>query len=76
MHGRLLMIKVTIFLAMVMVAAVNRIGLTPRLSERNAIATMRRNTLIETAFGLLVLIIVAALGTTPPALFDDAGMQH
>ena len=75
-YGRLLVIKVALFLAMVMVAAINRISLTPRLSESNAIATMRRNALIETAFGLLILIIVAALGTMPPALVAHAGMQH
>jgi copper resistance protein D len=75
-YGQLLMIKVALFLAMVMVATVNRVSLAPRLSERNAIATMRRNALIETAFGLLILIIVAVLGTMPPALFDNAGIQH
>jgi copper resistance protein D len=69
-------IKVLIFLAMVIVAIVNRFALTPRLLKPNVVAALRRNALIETAFGLLILCIVARLGTMPPALLDHAGMQH
>ena len=75
-YGRLLSVKVAIFLVMVIIAAVNRFGLVPRLAERGAVATLRRNALIEAIFGLLILCIVAALGTMPPALLDHAGMHH
>jgi copper resistance protein D len=74
-YGLLLSIKVLIFLAMVIVAMVNRFALTPRLLKPNAVAALRRNALIETALGLLILCIVAALGTMPPALFDHSGMH-
>lgn len=75
-YGQLLVIKVAIFLAMVMVAAVNRVSLAPRLSEPGAVAKMRRNALIEMAFGLVIICIVAALGTLPPAVLDPSGMQQ
>ncbi|HEY1983178.1 MAG TPA: copper homeostasis membrane protein CopD [Xanthobacteraceae bacterium] len=70
-YGRLLSIKIGLFLAMVAIAAVNRLRLTPRLlrSETAAVALhpLRRNAAIETLFGVLVVIIVAAMGTKPPA---------
>ena len=75
-YGRLLSIKLAVFVAMAIIATVNRFGITPRLSERGSVAKMRRNALIEIAFGMLILCIVAALGTMPPAVLDHAGMQH
>ncbi|WP_045836252.1 copper homeostasis membrane protein CopD [Hyphomicrobium sp. 99] len=75
-YGRMLSIKVAIFLVMVMIATLNRFALTPRLSESGTVATLRRNALIEAAFGLLILCVVAALGTMPPALLDHIGMHH
>lgn len=72
-YGRLLVIKIVLFFAMVGVAAINRLRLTPRLvADENAKATQRarralcRNATIETALGAAVLAIVAALGTLPP----------
>jgi putative copper resistance protein D len=75
-YGRLLAIKVGLFIAMVAVAAINRFDLAPRLPHRGTIRDIRRNCLLEVSLGLAVLCIVAALGTMPPALFDHAGMQH
>ena len=75
-YGRLLSIKIAIFLVMVMLASINRFGLAPRLSESGTVSTLRRNTLIEAALGLLILGIVAALGTMPPTVLDHAGMQQ
>ena len=75
-YGRLLVIKVGLFIAMVAVAAVNRFALAPGLPDRGAIGGIRRNSLIEALFGLAVSCVVAALGTMPPALFNHAGMQH
>jgi uncharacterized membrane protein len=70
-YGRLLSIKIVLFLAMVAIAAVNRLRLTPRLlrTETAAVARhqLRRNAAIETLFGVLILIIVAVMGTEPPA---------
>jgi len=75
-YGRLLLIKVTIFTLMVVIAIFNRFSLAQHLDEASAIAALRRNTLIEAALGALILVIVAALGTMPPALLDHMGMQH
>ena len=73
-YGRLLLVKVALFFAMVAVAAVNRLRLTPRIVEDaspvavlEAIGHLRRNAAVEAALGAIVIIIVAALGTLPPA---------
>jgi putative copper resistance protein D len=80
-YGRLLMIKIALFLAMVAIAAVNRLQLTPQLLQRASIAAsrdalrqLRRNAAIETLVGAAVIAIVAALGTMPPAI--HAAHQH
>jgi putative copper resistance protein D len=80
-YGRLLMIKIALFLAMVAIAAVNRLLLTPQLLQRASIAAsrdalrqLRRNAAIETLVGAAVIAIVAALGTMPPAI--HAAHQH
>jgi copper resistance protein D len=69
-YGRLLLVKLALFAAMVGVAAVNRRRLTPQLHEgvapTAALQHLRRNALIETAFGLAILMVVGALGTEPP----------
>ncbi len=70
-YGRLLSIKIALFLAMVAIAAVNRLRLTPRLlrAETTAVTLhpLRRNAAIETLFGVVVVAIVAVMGTEPPA---------
>ncbi len=69
-YGRLLLLKLALFAAMVAVAAVNRQHLTPQLHEgvapTAALQRLRRNALIETALGLAILMVVGALGTEPP----------
>jgi putative copper resistance protein D len=75
-YGRLLLIKVALFLAMVAVAAVNRLRITPRLvreaaaggvpARAEALPALIRNCLIETTLGLAIVGVVGALGTTPP----------
>ena len=78
-YGRLLLIKVALFLVMVATAAVNRLVITPRLMQEfdikagpEALRRLRNNSLIETAIGAIVLLIVAALGTLPPGLHEEA----
>jgi putative copper resistance protein D len=80
-YGRLLLIKIALFLAMVAIATVNRFRLTPQLlqqtsiaASRDALRQLRRNAAIETLAGVLVIAIVAALGTMPPAI--HAAHQH
>ncbi len=74
-------IKIALFLAMVAIAAVNRFRLTPQLlqqasitASRAALRQLRRNAAIEALAGAIVIAIVAALGTMPPAI--HAAHQH
>jgi putative copper export protein/mono/diheme cytochrome c family protein len=70
-YGQLLLLKITLFLAMVVIAAVNRLKLTPELSAGPAAPALRRlqrNALVEAALGLIIIGIVGALGSIPPGL--------
>jgi copper resistance protein D len=75
-YGRLLLLKVCVFLIMVAIAAVNRNRLTPALSPntewhsaRAATArSLRRNVFLEQALGAAVILLVAALGVSPPPM--------
>jgi putative copper export protein/mono/diheme cytochrome c family protein len=70
-YGRLLLLKISLFVAMVAIAAVNRLKLTPQLATGPAAPASRRlqrNASIEAALGLIIIVIVGALGTMPPAL--------
>lgn len=72
LYGRILLLKLALFALMVAVAAINRQRLTPRLlapgAPLSALRALRRNALIETGLGLAILLLVGALGVTPPAL--------
>jgi copper resistance protein D len=74
-YGWLLLLKIAAFVVMVGFAAVNRLSLTPQLAasaksgaETNALAALKRNTLIEIALGLAIFAIVGVLGTLHPAI--------
>lgn len=75
-YGRLLSLKLLLFVTMLGLAAANRFQLTPTLGrglgsgrdQRAAIAALRRSVVIETGVGLAVLALVAWFGTlAPPA---------
>jgi len=72
--GRLLLIKLAVFTAMLGLAALNRFRLTPRLEATlasdpaAALGDLRRSLAQETAAGLAVLALVAALGRLAPPL--------
>lgn len=68
-YGRLLVAKLALLTVMLIFAAANRLVLTPQLGagDRRALRTLRRNTLLEIAAGLLVVTIVGVLGITVPA---------
>src|SRR4029078_6064050 len=61
---------------MVAIAAVNRLRLTPRLVHAagattapvkgDGVRALARNSVIEAALGLAILVVVGALGTVPP----------
>jgi copper resistance protein D len=72
-YGRLLLIKIVLFLAMVGIAAVNRLRLTARIvndanlaGAQQAVRQLRRNAAIEASIGAVIIGIVAVLGTLPP----------
>ena len=66
-YGHLLLLKIALFVAMVAIAAVNRLRLAPRLPAEAATRGLMRNVLAETALGLVILAVVGVLGTLPPA---------
>jgi len=73
-YGRLLLLKVTLFAAMVGLAGINRQYLLPRLSgdagmDRGSrtVRWLVGSALVEIAFGLGVIIIVGMLGIMAPA---------
>ncbi len=76
-YGRLLLLKIAIFLVLLAVAAVNRMRLTPRLAvtakggsqaSMDALRRLKRNCVVETALALAILIVVGALGTISPGM--------
>lgn len=70
-YGRLLAVKIALFLVMIALALANRVRLMPRLSREDAalvpLRTLSRSVLAEQAIGLAILAVVAVLGTWPPA---------
>jgi copper resistance protein D len=76
-YGRLLSLKIALYLAMVGLALVNRFRLMPRLREAAATAgalhALYRSVIGEQALGLAILGVVSLLGTWPPAI--DAMMD-
>jgi copper resistance protein D len=72
-YGRLLLLKILLFVAMAGLAVVNRQCLLPRLSDRagpdnaeNAVRKLVQSALIEIALGLAIICIVGLLGIMPP----------
>jgi copper resistance protein D len=71
-YGRLLAGKILLFLAMAVVALINRFRLAPRISgDSGALGTLGRSVALEQSLGVGVLAIVSVLGTWPPALYGD-----
>ena len=75
-YGRLLSLKLLLFMAMLGLAAANRFRLTPALArglnepsrQGEALADLRRSIALETAAALGVVALVAWFGTlAPPA---------
>jgi putative copper resistance protein D len=74
-YGQLLCLKLSLFLCMVGIAAVNRQALTPALEggarARGAARRLARNALVEIALGLSILADVSVLGISAPAAHDQ-----
>ncbi|HEY0425433.1 MAG TPA: copper homeostasis membrane protein CopD [Rhodopila sp.] len=74
-YGRLLMLKIIVFAVLLVLAAINRFWLTPRLAAPpengariQALRQLTRNSIVEIAFGLAIFAIVGMLGTLHPAI--------
>ncbi len=73
-YGRLLSIKLIVFVAMLGLAAANRFHLTPRLGRAlqaaaptlPAISALRRSLVLETGLSVIVVALVAWFGTLAP----------
>ena len=68
-YGRLLLVKVMLFVALLATAAVNREWLTPRLAGncQRARRRLHANVVVEIVGGVAIVVIVGALGTQVPA---------
>jgi len=73
-YGRLLTLKIGLFVIMVAFAAINRLWLTPQLvfspesgPQPNSLRQLTRNSMIEIGLGLAIYGIVGVLGTLHPA---------
>ena len=76
-YGRLLGLKILLFLVMVVLALINRFRLLPRLrrepSPSAPVAALARSVLFEQVLGFAVLAVVSVLGTWPPAMHHHGG---
>ena len=69
-YGRFLLLKIALFVLTVVLGAVNLLRLKPRLALENsekAAAQMQLNVQAELFLGTAVIVVVAILGTLPPA---------
>jgi putative copper resistance protein D len=75
-YGRLLLVKIALFLLLVAVALINRFVLTRRIADEArplaGTSALMWTVSIEQAFGLGILVAASVLGTWPPAMH----MQH
>jgi putative copper resistance protein D len=67
-YGRLLLLKIALFVAMVITAGINRLRLTSRLPNEGAMRQLALNVLVEIGLGLAILAVVSVLGVLPPAM--------
>jgi copper resistance protein D len=71
-YGRLLLVKLALVAAMVAVALSNRFRLAPRLlgsmDSAPPLRALYRSVAVEQGLGVVILAVVAVLGTWPPAL--------
>ena len=73
-YGRLLMVKVLLFVIMIGFGACNLLRFKPQLAlanehnakQRDALRKLMRNVVAELCIGTLIVLIVGALGATPP----------
>ena len=69
-YGRLLCVKLALFLVMLVVATINRLTLAPQLPRASARRQIAANATLEVALALLIILIVAALGVMVPGAHE------
>ncbi len=77
-YGRLLLLKLGLLIPLIAIAAQNFLHLKPNLLAApaarafetllNPLRRLRRNVMAEASLGVAILLVVGALGITPPAL--------
>jgi putative copper resistance protein D len=71
-YGRLLLLKILLFLAMLVLASVNRFRLMPQIARQSSpdvpLSSLARSVSAEQALALAILAVVSVLGTWPPAI--------
>jgi len=67
-YGQLLLLKTALFAAMTGLAATNRWYWMPKLPAARPIRMIRRVSLTEAGLGLVVILVVGALGMLPPPI--------
>ena len=80
-YGRVLLIKIALFVLLVAVAIINRLILVPRIGREKKLSTGTTALFwtvgIEQVLGLAIIAVVSILGTLPPAIHAAAmGMHH
>src|SRR5690606_36205139 len=67
-YGLILLAKLALVAALLALAAINKLRLTPSLAlgEPGAVMALRRTIAAEVGLALAILVATAALGTTPP----------
>jgi putative copper resistance protein D len=71
-YGRLLLLKILLFLAMLVLGSVNRFRLMPQIARQSSpdvpLSSLARSVSAEQALALVILAVVSVLGTWPPAI--------
>jgi len=75
-YGRILVAKISLFLLMMGVAAVNRFVLTPTIMHSGSNVTaaeaslrqLRRTVVLEQILGVSIIVLVSVLGTVAPPM--------
>jgi putative copper export protein/mono/diheme cytochrome c family protein len=72
-YGQIALLKITLFLLALALAALNRLWLTGRLADRlsNARQQLRLSLVVETISGLVVILAAGFLASTSPGIHDQ-----
>ena len=79
-YGRVLLLKIGLFLLLVAVAIINRVVLVPRIGREGQASTGTTTLLwtigVEQMLGLAIIAVVSLLGTLPPAIHAGIMEMH